>query len=97
MDAMRRENEKTVAVGNMKVNAKGDLLDSNGKIARTADDIAREKGRVQSVIVNSGLKGPAPAPINTVEQKPKEVKKKTIKEIELPSGDIVMEDNNEQS
>lgn len=103
MDTMRRENEKTVALGNMGVNAKGDKLGKNGTIAKTADQLARENHRVQTAVINTGLKGDMPAaPESPVAQKPtataapaKAPTKKT-REKELPSGDIVIEDSNEE-
>jgi hypothetical protein len=97
MDSMRRENEKVPAIGNMKVNAKGDQI-KGGMVTKTADQIARENHRVQSAIVKTGLKGPVPA---SVESKPEPKKSKTpvkatkTKEVELPSGDIVIEEDKE--
>lgn len=98
MDSLRRENEKTVAIGNMKVNARGDQI-NRGMVTKTADEIARDNHRIKSAIVSTGLKGPAPIAEVSME-KPKqkaapavaEVPKKT-KETELPSGDIVIEDD----
>jgi hypothetical protein len=100
MDSLRRENDKTVAVGNMKVNARGDQID-RGQITKTADQIARENHRVQSAVVNTGLKGKqpvAPSPVIEPSKKSnlavedKKVVPKT-KEVELPSGDIVIEED----
>lgn len=95
MDSMRRDNEKVPAVGNNHVNAKGDKI-NGGVVTKTADDIARERGRVQSVLVSTGLKGPMPdANINLDPVRPvlTPVAPTTkVKEIELPSGDIVIED-----
>lgn len=95
MDSLRRENEKVPAIGNMKVNAKGDQLTRGGSVAKTAEQIARENHRVQSVIVNSGLKGPVPTvpeakPVAPV-AKPLQTKPVKTKETELPSGDIIIE------
>lgn len=99
MEALMRENSKAVAVGNMKVNARGDQLGKNGEVTKTADQIAREKHRVQSAIVHTGLKGKQPQVENvSLEQAAKptpKVEKKT-KEVELPSGDIVIEDDKGQ-
>ncbi len=93
MDSMRRENEKVPALGNMQVNAKGDKI-KGGKVTQTADEIARERGRVQAAIVNTGLKGPMPAA--PVLEQPKKTPPKTTtapaKETELPNGDIVIDD-----
>lgn len=96
MDSIRRENEKVPAAGNMRVNAKGDQI-KGGKVTKTADQIARENHRVQSAVVNTGLKGPIPtatmpileAPVKKVAPK---VEKKVV-EIELPSGDIIVEED----
>lgn len=98
MDALRRENEKTVAVGNMPVNARGDRIEK-GKITKTADQIARENHRKQSLVVNASIRGPEPvAPVAGVLENKKPVSPVKAsatkkKEKELPSGDIVMEDD----
>jgi hypothetical protein len=97
MDTMRRENEKVPALGNMGVNAKGDQIARGGTITKTADQLARENHRVQSSIIHAGLKGPVPESPATVIDTPKTpVKPTTIKktkETELPSGDIIIEDD----
>jgi len=98
MDSMRRENEKVPAIGNMSVNAKGDKI-KGGKVTKTADEIARERGRIQSAIVSTGLKGPMPASpdnINVNQKKPpveSTTKKVTPAEKELPNGDIVIDES----
>lgn len=100
MEAMRRENEKVPALGNMGVNAKGDKLARGGVIAKTADQLARENHRVQSAVVQTGLKGPVPASPVTIEQKqvtPVKATAKKTKEVEMPSGDIVIEEDKDES
>jgi len=98
MDSMRRENEKVPAIGNMSVNARGDQI-KGGKITKSADEIARERGRVQSVLVSTGLKGPMPndvsAPVVPAVSKPAATPttKKVIAEKELPNGDIMIGDD----
>jgi hypothetical protein len=98
MEAMARENEKTVALGNMKVNAKGDQLGRGGQVTRTADQIARENHRVQTAVVNTGLKGKVPSADGITIDTPKPAKAKPVqptvtkpKETELPNGDIIAE------
>jgi hypothetical protein len=101
MDSMRRENEKTTAIGNMPVNARGDQI-RGGKITKTADQIARENHRVKTAVVKTGLKGKMPSEPAALEA-PKKVKavpeeKKAAsktKEVELESGDIIIEDDND--
>lgn len=41
-DKLIRANELTPAVGNMKVNARGDELGTGGKIVRTREEVAAE-------------------------------------------------------
>ena len=100
MDAMRRENEKVVALGNMRVNARGDQLGKNGTITKTADQIARENHRIPQAIAHVGLKGDMPEGGPNIEgNKPastpvKPTSKKVAKETELPNGDIVVDDDN---
>jgi hypothetical protein len=38
------QNETTVAVGNVRVNARGDLLGPGGKIIKTSEDVVQEAG-----------------------------------------------------
>jgi hypothetical protein len=106
MDSLRRENEKVPAIGNMKVNAKGDQI-NRGTITKTADQIARENHRVQSAVVNTGLKGrqPETAGISVEPGKPegkpvtkvKATVEKKVVERELPSGDIIIESEKDES
>lgn len=42
-DSLRLANELVPAVGNMRVNARGDVIKPNGEIVKTRDDIAEEK------------------------------------------------------
>jgi len=102
MDSLRRDNEKAIAIGNMGVNAKGDVV-KRGVVIKTADQIARENHRTKSAIINTGLKGPQPeVPDNLIDtvvtpgpglvRAPK--KKKEVVEKELPSGDIIIEGDN---
>lgn len=93
MDSLRRENERVPAIGNMKVNAKGDQI-ARGVITKTADQLARENHRVQSAVVNTGLKGRPPSAlgisVDPVKVDKPKVEKKVV-ERELPSGDIIIE------
>jgi hypothetical protein len=99
MDSIRRENEKSPAIGNMKVNARGDQLVNGGEIAKTAEQIARENHRVQQAVVATGLKGPVPSAVGmNMTPTPKVIKtnppvpKSTQVETELPSGDIIVKE-----
>lgn len=106
MESLARENEHVPAIGNQKVNARGDQI-NRGMITKTADQIARENHRVQSVIVQTGLKGKQPVAPDIQLEKPKPTAKpstkpktpvpKTKKEKELPSGDIVVEDEDDSN
>ena len=42
MQALKIANQKTVALGNAKMNARGDLLGKNGKIVKTREQLAQE-------------------------------------------------------
>ena len=39
LEKLMRQNELTPAIGNMRVNARGDELGSNGKIVRTREEV----------------------------------------------------------
>lgn len=46
MDRLRLANETTIAVGNMKVNARGDQLGQGGKVIKTRQQIMGEKNKL---------------------------------------------------
>jgi hypothetical protein len=97
MDSLRRENEKVPAIGNMSVNSKGDRI-KGATIVKTSDQIARENHKLKSMVVNTGLKGPLPeSNVNQQDQKkisqPIKSAAKKVKETELPSGDIIIGDD----
>lgn len=48
MDMLRLANEETIAVGNMKVNARGDQLGQGGKIIKTRAQIMQEYHQVNT-------------------------------------------------
>lgn len=43
MTALKQKNAKTITVGNMKTNARGDLIGKGGKIVKTKEQLANEK------------------------------------------------------
>ncbi len=47
-DRIRLSNELVPAIGNMKVNARGDEIDPKGNIVKTRDDIVQEKIKKES-------------------------------------------------
>lgn len=42
MDLLQKKNELTPAIGNARVNARGDVLGAGGKIVKTRDQVVRE-------------------------------------------------------
>jgi len=50
MESLRLANENTIAVGNMKVNARGDELGFGGKIVRTKKEIMDETYKVHTMV-----------------------------------------------
>lgn len=48
MDTLRLANEETIAIGNMKVNARGDELGPGGKIVKTRNQVMDEYYRLQT-------------------------------------------------
>lgn len=58
MSRLIAKNEKTRAVGNMKVNARGDVIDGHGKIVQSVNE--RSSERYASTVGNSAAR-----PVNT--------------------------------
>ena len=52
MDLLRLSNEETIAVGNMKTNARGDELGPGGKIVKTRAQIMAEYHKLNTPVAN---------------------------------------------
>lgn len=52
IDKLRLVNEKTIAVGNMKVNARGDQLGQGGKIVQTRNELMNQQYKIQSTMIS---------------------------------------------
>jgi hypothetical protein len=51
IEKLRLVNEKTIAVGNMKVNARGDQLGQGGQIVATRNEVMSQKYKIQGTVV----------------------------------------------
>jgi hypothetical protein len=52
MDRLRLANESTIAVGNMKVNARGDQLGQGGKVIKTRAQLMNEKNKLHGQLAD---------------------------------------------
>jgi hypothetical protein len=102
------KNENEIAVGNMKVNARGDKLGQNGEVVQKREEATREyyqnnpKAVVKSVSIKDAVdKTPvkdhsdiatSTAKPTTSTAKPSASKTKKVKEVELPNGDIEIQE-----
>lgn len=50
MEALRTQHEKTVAVGNMRVNARGDELNTAGEVSKTRNQRMTEYYKLHSTV-----------------------------------------------
>ena len=92
MDLLMKKNELTPAVGNAKVNARGDQLGSGGQIVKKREDLIKDYyNQVGSVKQSSGK--PQPAPVEEVQETVVEEKpaKKTAKKAE-PKVELTAEE-----
>ena len=55
MHKLVMQNEMTVAVGNVKVNARGDELGPGGKIIRKREDILKDGGQTDQINVRKSV------------------------------------------
>tara|TARA_A100001011_G_C14282863_1_gene832301 strand:- start:499 stop:843 length:345 start_codon:yes stop_codon:yes gene_type:complete len=98
MDALSLKNEKEIALGNMKVNARGDKLGKGGKVIAERDQVARAyyqnnpKAVVQSVSIKDAVDDKPVVEQSASIVKPKKTKVKKTKEVELPNGDIEIQE-----
>ena len=112
METLVLANEKTVAVGNMKVNARGDRVDADGNIVKTKTEQAQAyyqnnpKAVVKTVSIKDAVDVSATKtmeqPPVTEKAKPTKAPKATkakepkMKEVELPNGDIELVEDTEE-
>lgn len=87
MEAMRTANEKTVASGNMKVNAKGDELGKGGRIVRTAKERATVRHQRVKQTAQASLKKPLETKETKINPEPKP-EPKPIEEAEFTTETI---------
>ena len=79
MDLLRKKNELTPAVGNARVNARGDELGPGGKIIKKREDVVKEYYNTRPVeqVQDRPLQDSAPAPV--VEETKSAPRKKTTR------------------
>jgi hypothetical protein len=58
IDKLRLVNEKTIAVGNMKVNARGDQLGQGGQIVATRNQVMNQQYKIQGTVVSDNMPMP---------------------------------------
>ena len=105
MDALMLQGEKEIALGNMKVNARGDKIGAGGKIVKKKEDVAREyyannpKAVIKSVSIkdavdnNSTVQDQSENIVGKKATTPKaKVKAKKTVEVELPNGDLELQE-----
>jgi hypothetical protein len=85
MSALASRNEHTRAVGNMSVNARGDTIDSNGRVIRPVTDKVNEAygktvGNKSAQVKRSVTPKPTPQKVEAVKPKVEEL---TLAELEL--------------
>lgn len=79
MDRMRLLNEKTIAVGNMSVNARGDRVAPNGEIIKTRNEIMKERRNLHPVVRYNGHRSNEVAPVKQ-ETDPETAPSSTVQE-----------------
>jgi hypothetical protein len=67
MDNLRLANEETIAIGNMKVNARGDELGPGGQVLRTRNQVMDDYYRLNTPMATDSApvadNAPAPTPV----------------------------------
>lgn len=87
MDAMRAANESSVAVGNAKMNARGDIMGANGQIEVRREQIAREYlAKNPQAAKQVSLKPAIPDSFETPEQAMSRLTGQAAPETDAPTG-----------
>jgi hypothetical protein len=85
MDQLEQRNELTPAVGNARVNARGDELGAGGKIVRKREDIMREYYETTNTVPDEPMPGKQSTPVADeapVEKETKSTKTKAQQKVE---------------
>lgn len=102
MDSIVRQHEETTALGNMRVNARGDKLGRNGEVVEKAGDVNRKHytSSQKTVETNKSLKGDLPSdksqPVDETKSTKKKVEASKKVETELDNGDIIVDDGSSE-
>jgi len=96
MDLLRQKNELTPAVGNARVNARGDELGPGGKIIRKREDVLADfyRDNPSKVVDELPKAKETVAQTNVVEEKPapKKTAKQKVEEVQAVDEDWVEDD-----
>lgn len=95
IEAIKLRNEKTIAAGNIAMNAKGDLLKRGGEVDKTVSDVARLTAKEAPVTLQKGVSLKGKRPKEEEIEKDKPAKKTSKKEVTLDNGDIIIKDGDE--
>jgi hypothetical protein len=60
MEKLRLANEETIAVGNMRVNARGDQLGPGGRVVKTRNQVMKEYYNINNTGIADAASRPAP-------------------------------------
>ena len=99
MDLLRQRNELTPAVGNVRVNARGDELGAGGKIVKKREDVIKEHYRGNApvadevVVKKKDLTDDWVEPTNTVKAKKTTVKKEDPVIVETNNDDWIEDED----
>ena len=96
MSALAARNEHTRAVGNMSVNARGDTIDSNGRVIRPVTDKVNEAygktvGNKSAQVKRTVTPKPTPQKVETVKPKVEELTEEELELEESIEDDIEVE------
>jgi len=97
MDQLRQKNELTIAVGNMPVNARGDIVGKGGQIIKTKESVNEEYYSNLTTLPEETVntKNNLPAQVATESTEKTVVKKTSKKEkwVEDDNGNFVLNSN----
>lgn len=78
MEALMLANQNMVALGNARMNARGDLLGSNGKVVKTREQLAKEYNTKPSKpAVSAPVTSEVLTKVKAADKKPAQPQKKT--------------------
>lgn len=98
IDEILQKGQNVVAIGNQNVNARGDIIDNQGNVIKTHDEVVRDYNKnVQKSVVKSSLLDDIDDELPTIKDDPNVIKKQQAKTAQVKETKVEKTDTKEDT